>query len=205
MPRQLKVAVTGSAGSGKSTVCRSLRDKGLAVIDLDSVSRETVKPGSPALEAVRSVFGSAALGPDGCLDRSYLRSLIISDSSQKKKLEDILHPLIIAMMNEKMDHAFALGNSIIIVEVPLLFETGMDSMFDVTIAVLCDPGTRINRLSKRDGVSTEDAAALVSIQMPDEEKARRAGYLIQNSGDLESLVQESGRLYNYLKSLRLDN
>ena len=109
MPRQLKVAVTGSAGSGKSTVCRSLRDKGLAVIDLDSVSRETVKPGSPALEAVRSVFGSAALGPDGCLDRSYLRSLIISDSSQKKKLEDILHPLIISMMNEKMDDAFALG------------------------------------------------------------------------------------------------
>lgn len=205
MPKSIRVAVTGSAGSGKSTVCRYLKEKGLVVIDLDSLSRDVVSPGSPALDVIKTEFGSDAVNSDGGLNRPYIRGLIISDSNLKKKLEDILHPQIIANMNKMIDEAFQGGEEIVIAEVPLLFETGMEKMFDLVVVVTCDPKDRIGRLSLRDGVSIEEAAMLISIQMSDDAKIEKAGYLISNSGGVVELVDESDRLYNYLKSLRLDN
>lgn len=205
MPKLMRVAVTGSAGSGKSTVCQYLKKKGLVVIDLDALSRDVVSSGSPALDAIKTEFGSEAVNSDEGLNRPYLRGLIMSDSNLKKKLEDILHPQIIANMNKMIDDAFQRGEEIVVVEVPLLFETGMEKMFDLVIVVICDPNGRIMRLSLRDGVSLEEAAMLISIQMSDDAKIEKAGYLISNSGGVVELVDESDRLYNYLISLRLDN
>lgn len=205
MPKSMRVALTGSAGSGKSTVCRCLREKGLVVIDLDSLSREVVAPGSPSLAVIRAEFGPESITSDGGLNRSYLRRLIIADRNKKKKLEDILHPRILAGMNQQIDDAFNTGEDIVIVEVPLLFESGMEKMFDFVVVIICDQGDRIKRLSLRDGVSTEEASALISIQMPDDVKAEKADYLISNSGGVAELSDESEKLYNYLKSLRLDN
>lgn len=205
MPKTRRIAVTGSAGSGKSTVCRYLKGNGLEVIDLDALSREVVESGSPALNEIEKIFGSEVINADGSLNRSFLRGLIISDSHLKKKLEDILHPRIIASMNKKIEDAFERGEGIVVVEVPLLFETGMEKMFDLVVVVVCDPVERIRRLSSRDGVSVSDAEALISIQMSDDAKAEKADYLINNSGGVEDLLDGAVRLYNYLKSLRLDN
>lgn len=200
MPKARRIAVTGNAGSGKSTFCRHLRENGLVVIDLDALSRDAVEPGMPALGEIEAVFGSGVLNADGSLNRSFLRELIISDSHLKKKLEEILHPRIIAIMNTRIDEAFRKGEDAVVVEVPLLFETGMEKLFDFIVVVVCDPAERIRRLSSRDGVSLESAAALISMQMSDELKAGKADYLVLNSGGSEDLVLEAGRLYNYLKS-----
>lgn len=205
MARNKLVAVTGNAGSGKSTVCRILKEKGLTVIDLDVLSREAVEPGNPSLAEISAIFGKEAVNPDGSLDRAFLRDVIIRNPEKRKKLEAVLHPRIMDMMNTRVKEAFGRGENIVVVEAPLLFEAGLEAFFDLVVVVVCDPEERIRRLSVRDGVSLERAAALISIQIPDEVKAGRAGYTVLNSGEYADLHEEAERLYNYLKCLILDN
>lgn len=205
MAEKKLVAVTGNAGSGKSTVCRFLREKGLAVIDLDALSREAVAPDNPSLVEIGRLFGKKVLNADGSLNRPFLRDIIIENPDLRKKLESILHPVIINLMNIGVENAFQRGERIVVVEAPLLFETGMETLFDLIVVVACNSDERTSRLALRDGVSLEKASALISIQMPDDTKAGMAGYVVSNSGGYDELLEEADRLYNYLECLILDN
>ncbi len=205
MAEKKLVAVTGNAGSGKSTVCRFLREKGLTVIDLDALSREAVAPDNPSLVEIGRLFGKKVLNADGSLNRPFLRDIIIGNPDLRKKLESILHPVIINLMNIRVENAFQRGERIVVVEAPLLFEAGMETLFDLIVVITSNPDKRISRLALRDGVSLEKASALISIQMPDDTKAAMAGYVVSNSGGYDELLEEADRLYNYLKCLILDN
>lgn len=189
----LKVAVTGSAGSGKTAVCDRLRALGLQVINTDSLAREVVAPGSRGLKEIVNRFGTKVLQADGRLNRSALRRTITSDVAARRNLENIIHPKIIERMEVEMARAVKDGRTIIFVEVPLLFEAGWNDYFDVIVMVSAEDETRIQRLMARDNVSRQEARALLQIQKPDHEKIQNSDFIIKNNGSGEQLAGEVDR------------
>jgi len=184
-----KVAVTGSAGSGKTTVCSRFQELGLRVINSDALAREAVSPGSTAYKKIINYFGEKVLNDDATLNRQMLRRLIIDDDIARKALEHFIHPEIIKFMKAQITAAEKDGNSVVVVEVPLLFEFEMENWFDKTIVVIAKLESRLKRLMDRDNISRNDAKNLLDIQMPDEEKAWRADFVLQNNGSVEQLIE----------------
>ncbi|MEA3279871.1 MAG: dephospho-CoA kinase [Thermodesulfobacteriota bacterium] len=184
-----KIAVTGSAGSGKTTVCSRFQELGLRVINADVLAREVVFPGSTAYKKIINYFGEKVLNDDATLNRRMLRHSIIHDDIARKSLEHFMHPEIIKLMKTQITAAEKDGNSVVVVEVPLLFELDMESWFDETIVVIAKRELRLKRLMDRDNISRSDAKNLLDIQMPDEEKAGRADLVLQNNGSVEQLIE----------------
>lgn len=205
-----KIAVTGGAASGKSTVCRCLEEKGLPVISLDAISREVVLPGMPAHGAIVRGFGPEALKGDGTLDRSALRVMITRDPQKKKTLESLVQPEILRVMNQRIQACEERGGRAVVVEIPLLFELGMEKDFDLTVLVAVDETTQARRLVDRDRVTEASARALIRIQMPLEEKKKKADVIIDNNGSHEQLCRSTNRAFEkifenvYLMSKALD-
>lgn len=187
----VKIAVTGTAGSGKSQVCAILAAYGFATIDFDQLARKAVAPASKGLDKIRQRFGEAIINADGTLDRRSLRRLIIADSKARIALEQIVHPEIMRLLEQRTRRLAATGVQTVFVEVPLLFEAGLESHFDGVIVVRADPALQVDRLKTRDNVSDLDARNLLAVQIPDTEKARRADIVIDNTGtpdDLERAI-----------------
>lgn len=189
------IAVTGGAGSGKSLVCKRFRDLGAAVIDCDGLAREAVAPGSRAYRNIVAHFGKSVVCADGTLDRRRLRRKIVSNDGARSVLNGIVHPEIIRLMQERMALAEAAGKEMIVVEVPLLFELGLEDRFDAVIVVSVSSEVQLQRLSARDDISLDQARALAATQMPDAQKRRKAMFLIENNGSIEDLTQTVDELY----------
>ncbi len=194
----LKVAVTGCAGSGKTSVCNCFKELGVKVISSDVLAREVVAQDSPAYNKIINYFGKKVLTKDGSLNRRMLRRIIINDNSAREALESFVHPEIIELMHSRMIKAKRDGNHVVLVEVPLLFELGLEDRFDVVIAVIADRKLRVKRLMDRDDVSREDAEDLLNYQLPDEDKARRAEFVIKNDGSFAQTIRSVGHLYKEL-------
>jgi dephospho-CoA kinase len=190
----LKVAVTGGAASGKTSVCNRFEELGVKVISSDTLSREAVAPGSPAYEKIVNYFGKKVLTKKGHLNRQALRRIIVRNDSARKALEQIIHPEIIRQMHEKMAEAEKEGEPVILVEVPLLFELHLEDNFDVVVVVSTDYQSQVERLMERDKVSRPDAEALLRTQLPDAEKIERANYVIRNMGSREKMLESVDRL-----------
>ncbi len=191
----LRVAVTGGAASGKTSVCNRFKELGVKVISADSLAREAVAPGSPSYEKIVKYFGKKVLARNGHLNRQALRRIIIRDDSARKILEQITHPEIIRRMQEKISEAEKGGEPVILVEVPLLFELNLEDKFDVVIVVIADYESRIERLMERDKVSRRDAEALLDTQLPDAEKIERAEFVIRNNGSRENMLESVDYFY----------
>ncbi|HUV49411.1 MAG TPA: dephospho-CoA kinase [Anaerolineae bacterium] len=194
----LKIAVTGCAGSGKTSVCNRFKELGVKVISSDILAREAVAEGSPAYNKVVNYFGKKVLTEDGGLNRRMLRRIIINDNSARESLESFVHPEIIKLMHSQMIKAEKDGNHVVLVEVPLLFELGLEGCFNVVIAVIAGRKLRVKRLMDRDDVSREDAEALLNHQLPDEDKARRAEFVIKNDGSFARMIRSVDHLYKDL-------
>ena len=194
----LKVAVTGCAGSGKTSVCNRFKELGVKVISSDVLAREVVAQDSPAYNKIINYFGKKVLKKDGGLNRRMLRRIIINDNIARKALESFVHPEIIKLMHSQMIKAEKDGNHVVLVEVPLLFESGLEDRFDVVIAVIAGRKLRVKRLMDRDDVSGEDAEALLNYQLPDEDKARRAEFVIKNDGSFARMIRSVDHLYKDL-------
>ncbi len=162
----LKIGVTGSAGSGKSLVCEGFRRIGLETLDCDEIARLVVEPGRAAYDEVVKAFGAQIVAPDRRLDRSALRRMILTIKGSREKLESILHPIIISETVRLMGEAVYSKQKSCAVEVPLLFELGMEELFDVVVVVTASDSTLVDRISCRDGVGKESAQKLLAIQMP---------------------------------------
>ena len=194
----LKVAVTGCAGSGKTSVCNRFKELGVKVISSDVLAREAVAQDSPAYNKIINYFGKKVLKKDGGLNRRMLRRIIINDNIARKALESFVHPEIIKLMHSQMIKAEKDGNHVVLVEVPLLFESGLEDRFDVVIAVIAGRKLRVKRLMDRDDVSGEDAEALLNYQLPDEDKARRAEFVIKNDSSFARMIRSVDHLYKDL-------
>jgi dephospho-CoA kinase len=196
----LKIAVTGSAGSGKSLVCQRFGQIGLGTLDCDQIARQVVEPGTPGFHRIVELFGPGLVGRDGTLDRAELRTVIVNDPGMRKQMEDILHPLIKTKMLDQMESAG--GGSLkkaVAVEVPLLFETGMDEIFDVCIVVTADDPELVERIAGRDKVSRADARKMLDLQMPQQEKKDRADHVIINRGTRSELFDSVDDLFDKIQ------
>ena len=196
-----KVAVTGGAGSGKSSVCNRLKELGITIISSDALAREAVAPGSTAHKKILNYFGEKVVLSDGKLNRQMLRRMIVTDGAARRSLEQFIHPEITKLMQRKMAQAEQNGDRVVAVEIPLLFELGMEKQFDIVVVVSADPKVRVKRLMDRDNVFREDAEELLNVQMPDQEKVKRGGFVLSNNGSAEQLISSVDRFYEkYLKN-----
>ena len=179
------IGLTGSIGSGKTEAAKYLETLGAARFDADEVSRAVTAPGGAALPAIRERFGDGVFRPDGTLDRAALGGIVFDSEPHRRALEAIIHPLVQREMLERMDEASKDGAAVVILDVPLLFETGMDALCDETWTLYLDRDKQVERVVVRDGLTREQAEARVDSQMPAEERNARATYAIDTDQPIE--------------------
>lgn len=191
MKRPRIVGLTGGIASGKSTVSRLFRQLGAVVIDADIAAREVVRPGSEGLARIVEAFGREFLLSDGSLNRKLLGQTIFSDHEARRRLESITHPLIYRHMSQELNGAVAEGAIVVILDIPLLFETGLFlDTIDESVVVYVRPEVQLQRLMERDGLGVEEALQRIGSQLSLEEKARRAEHVIDNSGSFEKTREQ---------------
>lgn len=177
--------LTGGIASGKSTVAGFLSDAGARIIDADLLARQAVEPGTPAHAAIVSFFGPAILRPDGAIDRKRLGEIIFNDPQKKNRLEAIVHPLVRERSAQMIAQIEAQGlDTVVLLEIPLLFEAGMEKGLAEVIVVYVPETIQLERLMRRDGLDESAALARIRAQMPIKEKRSRASLVIDNSGSL---------------------
>jgi dephospho-CoA kinase len=195
------VGLTGGVATGKSTVAKMFKQCGAAVINADLLARQVVEPGKPAWRAIVKQFGKTVLNQDRSLDRQALGSIVFHNPKKRRQLERIIHPRV-AREQQRLVRRIATRkpNSVVIYEVPLLFEVGVDKRVDKTIVVTADRKTQIARLKKRNGLSGAEAIRRIRSQMPLAKKIQRADHVLIGTLPRPSLRRQVGQL---LKSLRL--
>jgi dephospho-CoA kinase len=189
------LALTGNIGSGKSTVAAMLAELGALVISADEVARRAVAPGSPALAAITARFGPAVLRSDGTLDREALARRVFGDENARRDLEAITHPPIRDLMMADLAAALAKGPPLVVLEVPLLFETGLDRQFPETLLVIADDELRLRRICVRDGCDAEHARLRMAAQMPQDDKRARATHVLTNNAGRDELRRQIADLW----------
>ena len=177
--------LTGGIASGKSTEAKLLRARGVPVIDADEIARRVVEPGTVGLARVEAAFGPGVIRPDGTLDREALGRVVFTDPEKRQTLNGILHPLVQATTAEEVMRLAEAGEPLAILDIPLLYEARDPAAFEGIVVVYVDEATQLERLMARNGFSREDAEARIRSQMPLEEKARRATWVIDNRGTPE--------------------
>lgn len=200
----LLVALTGTIGSGKSTVSDFMQKHGLSVIDADVLAREVVSKDSPGLTAVIKQFGPIYLLPDGTLDRKALGQNVFSNPIKRKELEEILHPRIRQLFKNQLEELLKSPQkpSIVIYSIPLLFETELPlSEFDQIVVVSAPAETCINRIMKRDQCTRDLASKKLSQQLPIELKAQKADIVIPNESTVQELEAVSMKAIKKLQNL----
>jgi dephospho-CoA kinase len=196
------VGLTGGIASGKSTFSALLRARGVPVVDADAISRAVVAPGSPALARIAEAFGRQALSPDGSLDRRWMGARVFADPVERRRLEAITHPAIRKAMLEEVARLAAAGHELAFYDVPLLYEVGLDPMVDSVVVVWTPRAVQLERLVRRDGLSPAEADARLGVQLPLDDKAARADFLVDNAGPLEALPPKADRLLADLRQGR---
>lgn len=183
----LKVGLTGNIASGKSSVADVWKALGAFVIDADQLARRAVEPGTAALQAIVAEWGSGVLNDDGTLNRAALREIVFKDAPAKRRLEEIVHPEVERLRNAELRSAAARGEPLVVADIPLLFEVGLENEFDVVVLVDAPEEVRRQRLERDRALPPDDARRMIDAQMPAEQKRARADLLIINSGSREEL------------------
>ena len=197
----MKIGLTGSIACGKSTVSSYLKQHGCDIVDADALSRALTAPGGRALPALFRAFGCGVF--DGMhLDRKALGKLVFEDPDKLRQLNAILHPMILEEIDAEMNTLDGPGR-IVIGDVPLLFECGMEKKFDQIWVVSAPRAVQIDRLFVRDGLTREEAERRIDAQMPLEEKIRRADAVIDTDGSFEYTQRQVKLLLDSLKKRRL--
>jgi dephospho-CoA kinase len=192
--------LTGGIATGKSTVAAIFEEAGARLIDADRTAREAVRKGAPAFHAIVAHFGETVLLGDGEIDRRRLAEIIFNDPAEQRALERIVHPWVKQEIARRLDRIRgAAPEALVILDVPLLFESGMD---EGLVAVIVVPEqVQLERLMARDGLAEPDARARIRAQMPIEKKKSLAAFVIDNSGPLEHTRAQTLEVYRRLSLL----
>lgn len=188
---ELILGVTGGSGCGKSSFCRELAALGAHVTDADTVARDVVKPGCPALAEIADAFGKEYLLDSGELDRSRFGAAVFSDAEKLHKLNEITHKYIIEEIRMQLSEA---SGGLRVVDAAVLFESGLSELCGRTVCILADEETRCARIMQRDGLSREAARLRISAQQPDSFYLEHSNDVIYNSGS-EAGLREAARKY----------
>ena len=199
------VGLTGGVATGKSSVSRMLKEEGAYIIDADQIAKELVEPHSPAWNEIQSIFGQEILSRDDLIDRKKLAAIVFSSPEKRKLLSRILHPRIKKEMARRVN---AIGQkdpqAIVVIDAPLLVETGYHREMERVILVLSTEMQQIERLRNRDGMDPEDARKIISSQMPLKEKMKVADFIIENEGSLEEARRRVKEIFQELRGLAME-
>lgn len=196
----IKVGLTGGIGSGKSEVARLLAEHGAVVVDADALAREALAPGSPGSAAVVEEFGPEVLAADGSIDRARLGRLVFADAAGRAALEAIVHPYVGRRSAELM--AAAPADAVVVYDVPLLVEKGLQDGFEVVVVVDAADETRLRRLVDVRGMPEQDARERMAAQASREARLAVADHVLPNDGDLAELAEQVSRLWAELSGGR---
>ncbi|SFQ46433.1 dephospho-CoA kinase [Psychrobacillus psychrotolerans] len=184
------IGLTGSIASGKSTVANMLSEMGFPIIDADLVARIVVEKGTATLETIKEVFGTQVIHEDGTLNREELGALIFSDPSKRKQLNDIMHPAIREEMLVQRQQLVQQGHPVIIMDIPLLFESRLQSFVDKILVVTVTEQKQLERLMARNGFTHEEARLRIQSQLPLSVKEEGADAVIYNNETIEETKQQ---------------
>ena len=194
----MKIALTGGIATGKSYVLDQFRRLGVSCLDADTLAHGVMVSGTEAAQAIAVRFGPDILEADGAVDRKKLGPIVFADESARRDLEAIVHPAVYRAINAAL-RAFSLigGSPIAVVDVPLLYETGHQSEFDRVIVTACPVDVQLRRLASR-GLSEADARLRVAAQLPTEDKASQADFVIRTDGSFEETDRQVEQVWRTL-------
>jgi dephospho-CoA kinase len=194
-PNKISIAITGGIGSGKSEVCRLLKEMGLPIISADILGHEALRQNN-IREKLTTVFGDDIL-ENGNINHDKLRDIVFADKNKTDKLNKLVHPAIINMLHDKLENQ---ENGIAVYEVPLLFEASLEKLFDIIIMVWAPETVRRDRVSQRPGMSTRLISAVMAQQYPQKRAKAAADYVIENSASLIELKDQVSQVLADIKS-----
>ncbi len=191
------VGLTGGVGSGKSTVADMMRDLGAQVVDADEAAHAVYEPGSPGFDEVVREFGEEYVD-GGRIDRSRLGELVFHDDDARRRLNSIVHPLVRDWMAQRTAEAAERGAEVVVQDVPLLFENGLERLFSTVVLVYAPEDVQVERLVSGRGFTPERARAMIAAQMPIENKRGLAHHVINNSGAREDTLAQVRAIWKQL-------
>jgi dephospho-CoA kinase len=193
----LKVALTGGIATGKSYVLDRFRGLGVPCLDADVLAHGVTTAGTEATAAIAARFGPAILQPDGSIDRKALGAIVFENETARRALEAIVHPAVYRSIAAGLRAFDLLGAQLAVVDIPLLYETAHEHDFDRVIVTACSIDQQVQRLLAR-GMSEQEARRRLSAQLPTEDKAARADYVIRTDGSLEETDRQVERILHGL-------
>ena len=196
----IKVAITGGAGTGKSTVTRMFKELGAEVLDADAIAREAVAVGAPAWQELRRVYGANFFHENGTLNRSRLAQLVFADPEARRRLDGLIHPRVEAELQARVAELARRGVPLVLVEVPLLFETGREVAFGRVIVVAAPEAAQIRRLRARDHRGEAEIRGILEAQGRLADKVARADYEVDNGGARRHTEQQVKNIWGELKN-----
>jgi len=195
--RKFVLGITGGIASGKSTVMKMLADAGIPTVCSDALAHDCIRAGKPAYRAICRSFGVAILGRNAEIDRKALGRLVFADEAARRRLEKFVHPCVVRSLRKFIRER----SGVIALDIPLLYEAGLDVLVDAVVVVGASRAEQIRRLRRRDGLSRPEALQRLAAQLPLSEKRRRADFTLENSGTLAQLRR---RLMAYLCMIQTD-
>lgn len=194
------IGLTGGIASGKTTVSVMLKELGAEILDADKIARDVVNPGQITLERIAGHFGTKVLNSDGTLNRKALGGIVFGNSVELAALNGIIHPAVREVIKKRINEIRKNDHSkVIIVDAPVLLESGSEDLVDEIWLVVVDYYMQIKRLTERDKLTDKEAEIRIRSQMPTDEKISRSHKIIDNSGDLEYTKKQVLKLWNDLK------
>ena len=192
------IGLTGPTGSGKSTVAKYFSDSGVSVIDCDLVAREVTEIGSELLPLLADAFGNEILANDGSLIRKELAKKAFSSKQETEKLNSIMLPFIADRIKGMLDVFVSDGVECVMLDAPTLFESGLDSICDSVLAVLCDRETRKKRIIERDSLTEEQALTRLSAGKPDSFYKEKTQHIVVNDGEMAKFMDDISKMFGEL-------
>jgi len=196
----LSVALTGNIAAGKTTVARLFRQWGATVIDADRLAQEAQAPGGPVLARIAERFGRGVLKPDGSLDRTALRRLVLADAEALRALNAIVHPEVHRRREAALAEARGRGDRIVVTDIPLLFEADDPSAYDAIVLVDAPSDVRRARIVHERGLDSAEAERMLASQLPAESKRARSDFIIENAGNPAALERAARDVWLQLET-----
>ena len=189
------MGLTGGIATGKSTVAAMLRQLGATVIDADEATRAVEARGTEGLRLLAREFGPGIITPDGDLDRGRLAEIAFKDPEARQRLNGIVHPLVRQWMAERQQEAFQRGDPVVVLDIPLLFESRGAGAFETVVLVYAPEDLQVRRLVELRGMLEAQARARIAAQIPIEDKRRMATHVIENTGGMDDLQAQVEQLW----------
>ncbi|WP_182201057.1 dephospho-CoA kinase [Paraliobacillus salinarum] len=192
------IGLTGGIATGKSTVSNLFKASRIPVIDADQIAKQVVEPGEEAYHQIINTFGSSVIQEDGQLNRRKLGNIVFSNEKKRQLLNNIVHPQVKNVMLNKRDRLIKENHPLIVLDIPLLFESQLEDLVDMIVVVYSRPETQLARLMKRNKLTKEEATDRIQSQISITQKAEKADVILDNNGSIDELEQQFTAFMNTL-------